>query len=224
MSEETNGIGKAAIEQSDVISKVATEQSTVISKLATETFKVLTSTMFDEVKAAITTFSALAEKGTVIFLQATGAVLIVLAIVLAWRSESVFESLTDRFIEQSSQSHNSPSRADGLSQMAQLPAKQAISPDFRVQFGALQFFILVSSGTILILAGSVISVATYKWRIDSFRMAQSLDKESLALQVTLRQSGIRALAESQKAIVTACTSPPKSGGKSEPMADPGQFK
>jgi len=199
MQEQPNAPAQPSTPEQSPISeqpKESTALATEISMLATETFKALTNTMFDEAVNAVTAFSRVAEKGTIIFLQSVGAVLICLAVVLAWRSESIFESLTNNFV-QLQRTNSKEAATPGTN------SKEAVAPDFKVQFGSSQFLILVSSGTMLILGGSLLSVITYKWRIDSFRMAQNLDKESLALQVALRQSGIKALTDNQKALIVA---------------------
>jgi hypothetical protein len=201
------------------------QRSHEIFALATKTFEAMTRSMLGEVTKAVGTFSTLAEKGTVIFLQAVGAALIVIAIVLFWRSESVFESLTRTFMERSNEQRNidhpAPGRFSEDLRPAPSVAVHPVSPELKVQFGAPQFLILVSSGTLLIITGSIISVMTYRWRIDTYRLAQRLDKDNFALQVALRQSGIQAMAEGQKAIGNVASSLSNASSQAAPAVDPG---
>jgi hypothetical protein len=199
-----------------------------IFTLATKAFTVMTRSMLGEVTEAVGKFSTLAEKGTVIFLQAMGAVLVVIAIVLFWRSESVFESLTRNFMERSNQQQNfshpaSPNFSED-GRAAPAVVVHPVSPEFKVQFGAPQFLILVSSGTLLMITGSIISVTTYRWRIETYRLAQRLDKDNFGLEVTLRQSGIQAMAEGQKAIGNVASSMPVQSAHAEPVVNPEPFK
>jgi hypothetical protein len=156
--------------------------------------------MFDEITGAVGKFSLLAEKGTVIFLQAIGACLIILAIVLAWRSESIFEhivQLVDQAMHQrSSIDPGAPKNEPSNGTEVKLP------------FGAPQFIVLVVGGVIFVCLGSLIDVTVYKRRLDTYRNAQAYDQESLRMKISLRQSGIQALAETNKVIGNVATDKP----------------
>jgi len=184
-----------------------------IIKLSTGVFEGLGRTMFGEITDAIGKFSLLTEKGTVVFLQSTGAVFIILAVVLTWRSENVFEhlmlTLTERATSQRSLTPPSqdelgvkrPGEVDLESKGAPLKLPAApLQSDMRPLFGGVQFIALVSGGVVLVLTGSVIDIVAYKWKLETYRQAQALDQESLRLRVALRQSGVQALSESNKEI------------------------
>jgi hypothetical protein len=68
--------------------------------------------------------------------------------------------------------------------------------------------VLVVGGVIFVCLGSLIDVTVYKWRLDTYRNAQAYDQESLRLKVSLTQSGIQALAETNKVIGNVTTDNP----------------
>ena len=178
-----------------------------IVNLATEAFERLSSSMFHEITEGVDKISVLAEKGTVIFLQAIGTVLIITAIILAWRSDSVFEhivlAVSDRATRQSSPFSQTP-YAEPESRSVEGRSVR----DLKLPFGAPQFIVLVLGGVAFVCLGSVIDVVVYKWRLDTYRSAQAFDQESIKLKVSLRQSGIQALAETNKVIGNVSTDNP----------------
>jgi hypothetical protein len=124
-----------------------------------------------------------------------------MAIVLAWRSESTFEHIVLQLSEQAM--HQRSAIDPGTPKSEPSPGTEVKLP-----FGAPQFIVLVVGGVIFVCLGSLIDVTVYRWRLDTYRNAQAYDQESMRLKVSLRQSGIQALAETNKVIGNVATDNP----------------
>jgi len=155
-----------------------------VLRIIDKTVGTVTGTLFGEITGAVKKFSIAAEKGTVVFLQAVGAVFIVLSIVLTFHSESVVERFADNVLEHQ---FSHPTQSSSAK-----PTEEHLT-ELKIPFEAPQFMTLVGGGIFLMLTGSLIDILAYRWKIESYRQAQTLDFETYKLNVSLSESGLQAI-------------------------------